>query len=201
MSGGLGLAKERLQAKAEGGQASGVQQLGRGKFWEKPHRGKMAATMEKFNAKAEETKKSLERNPFSDTYVKPEYHPGDDGYGRPESGSKTERRGIAAGESVSQEILQLCMVISERGRKNPDGTTAITFGELFQIYTKISNKVVGVLIRARKHGLLAFEGEVLFQRRDDDVPITLLKSPEQIAKNYAGSGDPSRCLAESTSTD
>jgi thiamine kinase-like enzyme len=32
-----------------------------------------------------------------------------------------------------------------------------------QIYTSISNKVVGVLLRARKHKLVDFEGETLFQ--------------------------------------
>jgi hypothetical protein len=33
----------------------------------------------------------------------------------------------------------------------------------FQIYTSISNKVVGVLLRARKHKFVDFEGETLFQ--------------------------------------
>jgi hypothetical protein len=32
-----------------------------------------------------------------------------------------------------------------------------------QIYTSISNKVVGVLLRARKHKFVDFEGETLFQ--------------------------------------
>jgi hypothetical protein len=32
-----------------------------------------------------------------------------------------------------------------------------------QIYTGISNKVVGVLLRARKHKFVDFEGETLFQ--------------------------------------
>jgi hypothetical protein len=34
---------------------------------------------------------------------------------------------------------------------------------LLQIYTSISNKVVGVLLRARKHKFVDFEGETLFQ--------------------------------------
>ena len=38
----------------------------------------------------------------------------------------------------------------------------------------ISNKVVGLLLRARKYGFVAFEGETLFQRKDDNVIITLL---------------------------
>lgn len=51
---------------------------------------------------------------------------------------------------------------------------------MFQIYTTISNKVVGILLRARKHGLVHFESEMLFQRRDDDEIITLLKPIDEI---------------------
>lgn len=35
-------------------------------------------------------------------------------------------------------------------------------------------------MRARKHKLVEFEGEMLFQRRDDDVPIFLLKPIQEI---------------------
>ena len=35
----------------------------------------------------------------------------------------------------------------------------------------ISNKLVGLLIRARKHGHIDFQGECLFQGRDDEVVI------------------------------
>ena len=41
------------------------------------------------------------------------------------------------------------------------------------MYTVISNKVVGLLLRARKHGLVDFPGEMLYQRRDDHVVIKL----------------------------
>lgn len=40
-----------------------------------------------------------------------------------------------------------------------------------------------MLLRARKHGLVTFEGETLFQRQDDHVVITLLKSVDQIKKD------------------
>ncbi len=49
-----------------------------------------------------------------------------------------------------------------------------------QIYTHINDKLVGLLLRARKHKLLDFEGEVLFQRRDDDVPVCMLKPIKEI---------------------
>lgn len=52
-----------------------------------------------------------------------------------------------------------------------------------QIYVHISDKVVGLLLRARKHKLVDFEGEILFQRRDDDVPIMMSKTMKEI-KEY-----------------
>jgi hypothetical protein len=44
-------------------------------------------------------------------------------------------------------------------------TTLLIMASRFplQIYTSISNKVVGVLLRARKHKFVDFEGETLFQ--------------------------------------
>lgn len=41
----------------------------------------------------------------------------------------------------------------------------------------ISDKCVGILLRARKHGFVYFDGEMLYQRRDDNVIIKLIKSP------------------------
>lgn len=37
-----------------------------------------------------------------------------------------------------------------------------------------------MLLRARKHKILEFEGEILFQGRDDHVKITLLMKNEDI---------------------
>lgn len=42
---------------------------------------------------------------------------------------------------------------------------------------------MGILLRARKHKLVEFEGEMLFQRRDDDVPIFLLKPIHEIRRD------------------
>ena len=44
-------------------------------------------------------------------------------------------------------------------------------------------QVVGILLRARRHGLVKFEGEMLFQRRDDDVTITLVKRPGEMKED------------------
>ena len=43
----------------------------------------------------------------------------------------------------------------------------------FEIHTVISNKVVRVLLHARKYGFVAFEGKTLFQRKEDNVIIAL----------------------------
>lgn len=101
-------------------------------------------------------------------------------YGRPVAGSRTEARGRYAGAHISQEVKDLCRVISQMGEEQPDGTVSVSFGRLFERYTRISNKVVGMLLRARKQNLVHFEGEMLFQRRDDDVMITLLHMPEDV---------------------
>lgn len=95
-------------------------------------------------------------------------------------GSKTDRRGKAAAAHIGKEVQELCRLIQENGREQDNGMVEITFKELFDMYQVISNKVVGVLLRARKHDLVHFEGEMLFQRRDDNVIITLLVDPDTI---------------------
>lgn len=73
-------------------------------------------------------------------------------------------------------MLELCQIIHDDGRavENDPDRRVISFGELFDIYVNISNKVVGLLLRARKYELLTFEGECLFQKFHDHVPIYLL---------------------------
>ena len=58
--------------------------------------------------------------------------------------------------------------------------STIEFGRLFDIYVYISNKLVGILLRARKYRLVDFEGETLFQGRDNSVPVHLLHPSKQV---------------------
>ncbi|XP_031625362.1 actin-binding Rho-activating protein-like [Contarinia nasturtii] len=112
-----------------------------------------------------------------------------DNYGRPIAGSLTEARAQKANIHIYREMLQLCEIIDKRGYYQSEETPdlkVIPFGELFRIYTTISNKLVGVLLRARKHELVYFEGEILFQRRDDDVPIFMLKTIDEIKHTLNG---------------
>ncbi|KAG7501344.1 hypothetical protein JOB18_047101 [Solea senegalensis] len=118
-------------------------------------------------------------NPFSE-YFDYDYsmslrlQRGEEGYGRPKEGTKTAERAKRAEKHIHREIADMCYVIRTMADPDPDGKTRITFGELFDRYVRISDKVVGILMRARKHGKVAFEGEMLWQGQDDGVIITLL---------------------------
>lgn len=124
-------------------------------------------------------------NPFSEVdgrrSPKPQFSKED--YGKPVAGSLTEQRGQKANMKVLKEMLELCQLINSEGHPTDEpGLKGITFGELFNIYQHINDKVVGLLLRARKHKLITFEGECLFQRRDDDVPIFMLLPIAEIKK-------------------
>ncbi|KFO72725.1 Actin-binding Rho-activating protein, partial [Cuculus canorus] len=119
-------------------------------------------------------------NPFSDEFdhelaMSTRLHKGDEGYGRPKEGTKTAERAKRAEAHIHREIRDMCFIIESMAKPRPDGKIQVTFGELFERYVRISDKVVGILMRARKHGLVDFEGEMLWQGRDDNVIITLLK--------------------------
>uniref|UniRef100_A0A669P445 Actin-binding Rho-activating protein n=1 Tax=Phasianus colchicus TaxID=9054 RepID=A0A669P445_PHACC len=119
-------------------------------------------------------------NPFSEEFdhklaMSTRLHKGDEGYGRPKEGTKTAERAKRAEAHIHREIRDLCFIIKTMAKPRRDGKIQVTFGELFERYVRISDKVVGILMRARKHGLVDFEGEMLWQGRDDNVIITLLK--------------------------
>lgn len=94
-------------------------------------------------------------------------------YGRPPQGSKTEQRGKDAHTHVSREVRELSEVIRRIGE--PGNVVTVQFGKLFERYVTISNKLVGILLGARKQGLVGFDGQMQWQGRDDHVVITLLQ--------------------------
>uniref|UniRef100_A0A0N5AB63 Costars domain-containing protein n=1 Tax=Syphacia muris TaxID=451379 RepID=A0A0N5AB63_9BILA len=135
------------------------------------------------------------RNPYSDSYSVQHFDTKAADYGRPPKGSKTEARGIKAGVHIMHEVLFLMEIINDYATGEPPDRV-ISFGELFHIYEHYSNKVlVGMLIRARKYGLVDFEGEMLYQRQDDDKPIMMLKSILEIRKMVQSSNDPVNCIS------
>ncbi|KAG7244526.1 hypothetical protein INR49_029545 [Caranx melampygus] len=117
-------------------------------------------------------------NPFSEEFdyeyaMAQRLRKGDSGYGRPKDGSKTAERGDRAHKHIHREMEEMVWIIKDMGFKDKEGRTIITFGRLFDRYVKISDKVVGILLRCRKHKMLDFEGEMLWKGQDDDVIITV----------------------------
>ncbi|KAK8393785.1 hypothetical protein O3P69_006832 [Scylla paramamosain] len=140
---------------------------------------------EMFNKKVEEHKQAQLENPFSEWEGAGRVRrlsKEDIGYGRPAPGSKSEQRSQLAKAHVMMEMRYLCDMIWDCAEwRCPDGRAAITFGKLFQA---ISDKVVGTLLRARKHGFVHFEGEMLYQRRDDDKVIELKRPINTIRARF-----------------
>ncbi|KAK9869743.1 hypothetical protein WA026_003479 [Henosepilachna vigintioctopunctata] len=145
-----------------------------------------------FNAVANKHQQNQSINPFSnDNRIATKPKISKEEYGKPPKGSLSESRAFKATIAVCKEMLELCEVINDSAEflftpeeKANDPRKVISFGELFTIYTVISDKLVGMLLRARKHKLVEFEGECLFQRRDDHVPIILLKPIDEIRKIF-----------------
>ncbi|XP_054640872.1 actin-binding Rho-activating protein [Dunckerocampus dactyliophorus] len=117
-------------------------------------------------------------NPFSEDFdhdyaMSQRLRKGDSGYGRPKEGSKTAERGDRAHRHIHREMEEMVWIIRDMGFKDRDGRVVVTFGRLFDRYVKISDKVVGILLRCRKHKMLHFDGEMLWKGQDDHVVITL----------------------------
>ncbi|KAM9296207.1 actin-binding Rho-activating protein-like [Gastrophryne carolinensis] len=132
-----------------------------------------------WQSRSEEHMEKQKLNPFSEDFdhqhaMEVRLRKGDQGYGMPEEGSKTEARGKRAHTHIHKEIEEMCLIIRDMGVPGRDGKRRVTFGRLFEQYVRISDKVVGILLRARKHGRLHFEGEMLWQGVHDNVIITLL---------------------------
>jgi len=72
-----------------------------------------------------------------------------------------------------QEITKFLGVMNNICVSNPDGSRSISFGELFLAYESISDSLVGMMTRCKKRGHINYEGEMLFQGRDDHVIIYL----------------------------
>ncbi|XP_039250361.1 actin-binding Rho-activating protein-like [Styela clava] len=116
-------------------------------------------------------------NPFSGRYEaenRPKWTKGDPGYAQPVGTTAVRRE--KANKYIDKELDMLISVMRSMADTDArSGIRYVTFGPLFQRYTKISSNLVGILIRARKRNLVDFDGEMLWQRRDDDVIITLIE--------------------------
>ncbi|CAL8248228.1 unnamed protein product [Lota lota] len=159
-------------------------------------RGTVRPLKENWQQWSSDHQESQKHNPFSQQSCRPPTglpQRGQHGYGRPLEGSMTERRGRDAHTHISREVEELCAAIRTIGQRaggegHRDGgvgdrgcaehgaaIVTVEFRKLFEHYVTISNKLVGVLLRARKQGLVHFEGEMLWQGQDDGVVITLFQ--------------------------
>ena len=138
-----------------------------------------AALASVWERKAEVAASESRANPFSSAFERgaaARPRKGDADYGRARKGSLTEARAAAALAWVEEEIGKLVGVIEQHGTPDAAGRPTICFGPLFELYASISDTLVGILMRARKRGQVAFEADMLFQGVHDRVPITLLSA-------------------------
>ncbi|PIO76168.1 hypothetical protein TELCIR_01756, partial [Teladorsagia circumcincta] len=145
--------------------------------------------MSKFRELEKQEQAAKEDDVYSASYVPKKFSKHSAEYGTPKPGTLTEMRAKKASEHVAKEMLYLCEIIRDYGYRSSDGQIQITFGKLFGVYQYISDKVVGMLLRARKHHMVDFKGEMLFQRQDDAVVITLLLSNEELLRSIEESPD------------
>jgi len=75
------------------------------------------------------------------------------------------------------DIEILCEIIFAHGERYDDGTAAIGFTWLLKVFNRANT--VGILIKAKKHGLVFFDGEIVFAsvRSDDDDEFVVLQKP------------------------
>jgi len=124
---------------------------------------KGAANREKKKSKEEEWEVSLSDDSW---YRAPQFHP---------EGTQSRRT----------DIEVLCEIIYAHGERYDDGTAAIGFTWLFKMFNRAN--IVGILIKAKKHGLVFFDGEIVFasvRAEDDDEFVVLQKPIGEIRKAF-----------------
>lgn len=106
---------------------------------------------------------------------------GDEGYGKPVEGSKTDERAKAAAVWVDKEIDKMVEVIKKIGGYDEvQGGYTVTFGELFHAYQDISDTLVGILMRAKKRKRVYYIGDMLYQGMSDNVKITVIEESQEV---------------------
>ena len=116
-----------------------------------------------------------------DKSFKLEFKGKDENYGKPPEGSLTEARAKKACQHINKELSTLLSIIRGIGNRDEQtGEISVTFGKLFRYYIPISDKIVGLLLRARRWRLVDFTGEMLYQGQDDEKLVKLLISDEDI---------------------
>jgi len=131
---------------------------------------------EMFKEAAVLQERKLEANPFSDKYKGPKkFDKSADDYGKPKEGSLTALRGQKAHKWVDENIEKLVTVIQKHGKFDETRhAIAITFADLFNAYSDVSDTLVGILQRAKKRRRIHFPGDMLFQGASDTIVISVV---------------------------
>ncbi|KAH8262032.1 hypothetical protein KR038_005951, partial [Drosophila bunnanda] len=152
-----------------------------------------------FNQAAEQHQNWMMINPFAHYNVSdmPKRSFGQDEYGKPPAGSLSEQRALQASVWALEQMLQLCEVIESNGEPDPDDQRLrrLEFGHLFNLYSDISDKLMGTMLAARKNGFVEFNGETLFQGRDEIVPVRLLRPFQQLKTEILAKIEDLRCIS------
>jgi len=122
------------------------------------------ASRDKKKSKAEQWELSLSDDSW---YRAPQFHP---------MGTQSRRT----------DIEVLCEIIYGYGERYDDGTAAIGFTWLFKMFNRAN--IVGILIKAKKHGLVFYDGEIVFasvRSEDDDEFVVLQKPIEEIRRAFS----------------
>ncbi|GAM18052.1 hypothetical protein SAMD00019534_012270 [Acytostelium subglobosum LB1] len=79
--------------------------------------------------------------------------------------------------NVDHEVTLLIREIKRLGTAQPNGTTVVKFGVLFNDdqVANIFEALVGTLKAAKKRKIINYDGEILLQRVHDNVDVILLK--------------------------
>jgi len=88
---------------------------------------------------------------------------------------KLDPRAVDAARWTDKVVRQLIDEIKQRGTTNADGQAVVTFGTLFEETANIFDALVGILKTAKKYFVVSFGPDQLWQGKDDNVEITLLK--------------------------
>jgi len=129
---------------------------------------------------------------------------------------KLDPRAIEAAKWTDGEIKRVIHEIKTRGFQNDEGQTVITFGQLFDETDQIFDALSGILKTSKKYEVVDYEGEQLWQGKNDKTIVTLLnenhegikikrrkatdlKSAPKGAGGFGGGGFSSGCKCEKCS--
>lgn len=156
---------------------NGIQEPTRKRYSvDQPRSGALNALQNRWKNFCDKHQEMMANNVFHDDYKGPGdmTKEGNANWGVPTG--KTLERGMKAHAHIENEIQYLLDMIMSMASFCPKEKKAyVTFKQIFDRYVRISDKVVGILMRAKKRKLVTFESEMLWQGRDDHVKIYVLK--------------------------